>query len=59
MDSCKKMKPFTDTAIVKECMIEEGYRLFENKQDIVHSIRRISFQAQTLELWKFSLKTNY
>lgn len=43
----KHMKPFTDADIVKECMLEAGNVLFENRKDVVETIRRIPLSAST------------
>lgn len=45
----KHMKPFTDADIVKECMVEAGNVLFENKKDVIETIQRnpISASANT------------
>ncbi|CAH0731336.1 unnamed protein product, partial [Brenthis ino] len=43
----KHMKPFTDADIVKECMLAAGNVLFENRKDVVETIRRIPLSAST------------
>lgn len=43
----KHMKPFTDADVVKECFLEAGNALFENKKDVVETIRRIPLSAST------------
>ncbi|KAL4721338.1 hypothetical protein ACJJTC_006484 [Scirpophaga incertulas] len=43
----KHMKPFTDADVVKECFLEVGNALFENKKDVVETIRRIPLSAST------------
>lgn len=42
----KHMKPFSDADIVKECLIEAGNALFENK-DVVDTIRRIPLSTSS------------
>ncbi|CAH1993089.1 unnamed protein product [Acanthoscelides obtectus] len=43
----KHMKAFTDADIVKECMLEAGNVLFDNRKDVVETIRRIPLSAST------------
>lgn len=43
----KHMKPFTDADIVKECMIEAASVLFDNKQDVVDTIKRTPLSTNT------------
>ncbi|XP_055918205.1 protein FAM200A-like [Eupeodes corollae] len=43
----KHMKPFTDADVVKECFLEAGNALFENKKNVVEMIRRIPLSAST------------
>ncbi|CAH2101307.1 unnamed protein product [Euphydryas editha] len=43
----KHMKPFTDADVVKECFLEAGNALFENKKHVVEPIRQIPSSAST------------
>lgn len=43
----KHMKPFSDADIVKECMLEAGNALFENKKDVVDTLRHIPLSASS------------
>jgi hypothetical protein len=43
----KHMKPFSDADIVKECMLEVGNALFENKKDLVDALRHIPLSTSS------------
>lgn len=43
----KQQKPFLDSEIVKECMLEVAIALFEEKKDIINAIRSIPLSAKS------------
>lgn len=43
----KHQKPFTDSEIVKECMLEVATALFEDKKDIINAIQNIPLSARS------------
>ncbi|XP_060845950.1 general transcription factor II-I repeat domain-containing protein 2-like [Rhopalosiphum padi] len=43
----KHQKPFTDSEIVKECILEVATALFEDKKDIINAIQNIPLSARS------------
>jgi hypothetical protein len=55
----KHENPFSDSEIVKECMLKRAIALFEEKKDIINAIQSISLSARNntkTENWLTTIK---